>query len=97
MKIFTLRNILGAAAIYGVVQYAKKHGGFANAYNELLGKAKELGQRAETSVARDSSTTSQGATSSSSMSGRLGTLDDQRTGYGGPGSTGYPGSTDRKL
>jgi hypothetical protein len=101
MKIFTLRNILGAAAIYGVVQYAKKKGGFANAYNELLANVKELGHRTEMGTSSGgvgSSTGSMGSsTSSSGVSGRSGTLDDQRTGYGSSGTSGYPGSTDRKL
>jgi hypothetical protein len=86
MKIFSLRNILGALAIYGVVQYSRKHGGFRNAFNELLGKAKELAQQSEERM-RSSSMGSSGGSS-----GRSGTVDEQRTGYGSGGSTGYPGS-----
>jgi hypothetical protein len=42
MKIFTIKRVLGAAAIYGAVLYARKHGGAKNAFNELLGKAKDV-------------------------------------------------------
>ena len=48
MKIFTLRNILGLAAIGGAYAYVKKHGGVQKAFdhlktqtNELLAKARE--------------------------------------------------------
>lgn len=41
MKIFTIRNLLGAAAIYGAAQYAKKHGGARNAFEGLLAKVKD--------------------------------------------------------
>ncbi len=47
MKIFSLRNILGVAAIYGVAQYAKKQGGFRPAFENVMDKLRNLGQQAE--------------------------------------------------
>jgi len=41
MKIFSIRNMLGIAAIYGASQYAKKHGGFRPAFDGLLAKVKD--------------------------------------------------------
>ena len=41
MKLFSIRRIIGLGAIYAAVQYARRHGGPKNAFNELLGKAKE--------------------------------------------------------
>lgn len=41
MKIFSIRNMLGLAAIYGASQYAKKHGGFRPAFDGLLAKVKD--------------------------------------------------------
>jgi len=41
MKIFSIRNILGVAAIYGAAQYAKKNGGVRNALEGLVTKVKE--------------------------------------------------------
>lgn len=41
MKIFSLRNVLGVAALYGASQYAKKHGGFRPAFDGLVAKIKD--------------------------------------------------------
>ncbi len=41
MKLFSIRNLLGVAAIYGATQYAKKNGGFRPAFEGLLAKVKE--------------------------------------------------------
>jgi hypothetical protein len=41
MKIFSIRNLLGVAAVYGAVQYAKKNGGARNAFEGLLAKVKD--------------------------------------------------------
>ena len=41
MKIFSIRNLLGVAAIYGAAQYAKKNGGARNAFEGLLAKVKD--------------------------------------------------------
>ena len=40
MKIFSLRNMVGLAAIYGAAQYAKKHGGVRNALTGLVDKVR---------------------------------------------------------
>ncbi|MEO8699988.1 MAG: hypothetical protein ABI867_08085 [Kofleriaceae bacterium] len=42
MKIFSLKRIIGLAAIGGAVAYARKNGGFKNAFNGLLEKGKAL-------------------------------------------------------
>ena len=41
MKLFSIRNLLGVAAIYGASQYAKKNGGFRPAFEGLLAKVKD--------------------------------------------------------
>lgn len=41
MKLFSIKRLIGLGAIYGAVQYARRHGGPKNAFNELLGKAKD--------------------------------------------------------
>ena len=42
MKIFTIKRVLGLAAIGGAVAYAQKHGGFKNAFKGLVAKKDEL-------------------------------------------------------
>ena len=45
MKIFSIRNVLGVAAVYGASQYAKNHGGWRNAAQGLLDKTRsQLGE-----------------------------------------------------
>ncbi len=41
MRMLSLKNLIGLGAIGGAMYYARKHGGFKNAFNELVGKAKE--------------------------------------------------------
>lgn len=41
MKIFSIRNILGIAAVYGASQYAKKNGGWRPALDGLVAKVKD--------------------------------------------------------
>ncbi len=41
MKLFSIKRLIGLGAIYGAVQYARRHGGPKNAFNELIGRAKE--------------------------------------------------------
>ncbi len=50
MKIFGIKRILGLAAIYGAVQYAKKNGGAKKAFNGLLDKAKDLAGKVKDEV-----------------------------------------------
>lgn len=40
MKLFSLRNMVGLAAIYGVTQYARKQGGFRPMLEGLLNKTR---------------------------------------------------------
>jgi hypothetical protein len=42
MKIFSFKRILGLAAIGGAVAYARKNGGFKNAFNGLVQKGQDL-------------------------------------------------------
>lgn len=65
MKIFSIKRLLGLAAIYGGVQYARKHGGAKNAFNGLLEKAKDLATGVKNEV---SSVASDGSSSSSASS-----------------------------
>jgi hypothetical protein len=41
MKLFSIKRLIGLGAIYAGIQYARRHGGPRNAFNELLGKAKD--------------------------------------------------------
>lgn len=41
MKLFSIKRLIGLGAVYAAIQYARRHGGPKNAFNELLGKAKE--------------------------------------------------------
>ena len=42
MKIFSIKRVLGLAAIGGAVAYARKHGGFKNAFKGLVQKKDEI-------------------------------------------------------
>lgn len=60
MKLFSIKRLIGLGAVYAAVQYARRHGGAKNAFNELLGKAKEkmseardLASETKDSVAQD--------------------------------------------
>lgn len=41
MSILSIRNLVLAGGAYGVYQYAKKNGGFQNAFQQLSGKIRE--------------------------------------------------------
>ena len=41
MKILSLKRLIGLGAIGGAVYYVRKHGGFRNALDELMGKTRE--------------------------------------------------------
>jgi len=41
MKIFSLRNMVGLAAIYGAARYAKKNGGVRQALTGLVDKVRD--------------------------------------------------------
>jgi hypothetical protein len=89
MRILTFKRLLGLAAIGYGYNYAKKHGGVQNAWNELMGKARmaiDRGRQTVRDAAVDVSSTTTGATSGMSTSG----LDEPRTtGY----SSGYTSGT----
>ncbi len=99
MRILSIRNLLGAAAVYGAVQYARKNGGFQNAFQQLSGKirqaAKDLdlqgmmdkgdkAMRGKSMSSRDSVEHGIGSRSSSG----LGQRDDLDKGFGGSGGSG---------
>jgi hypothetical protein len=42
MKIFSVKRMLGLAAIGGAIAYARKHGGFKQAFNDLMAKKDDL-------------------------------------------------------
>ncbi len=78
MKIFSIRNLLGVAAIYGASQYAKKHGGFRPAFDGLLAKVKDaanmkkeelIGRSHDASVDQTASSPSTGYEAGGSYSG----------------------------
>ena len=88
MKIFSIKRMLGLAAIYGAVQYARKNGGAKSAFNGLLDKAKDFasGLKNEVGSVADSSSTSASSpyASSSGIGSRVGS---ESTSYGGSGSS----------
>ena len=78
MKIFSIRNLLGVAAIYGASQYAKKNGGFRPAFEGLLAKVKNaanvkkeelIGRSHDASADQSASSKSTGYESGGSYSG----------------------------
>lgn len=78
MKIFSIRNLLGVAAIYGASQYAKKNGGFRPAFEGLLAKVKNaanvkkeelIGRSHDASVDQSASSKGTGYESGGSYSG----------------------------
>jgi hypothetical protein len=94
MKILSIRRLLGLAAVYGAVQYARKNGGAKSAFNGLLDKAKDLaGQvkdqvssiasdvKSEATTAEPASTSSFGSDYSSASSGYSGIGSNGRRGY----------------
>ena len=107
MKIFSIKRLLGLAAVYGAVQYAKKNGGAKSAFNGLLDKAKDfasglknevssVGSEHDASVGSSSSYGSSGIGSRSSSgigssSGSYGSESSSGTGYGGSGGFGGNG------
>jgi len=50
MKIFSIRNMLGAAAAYGAYRYAQNHGGFRQAFDDIVGKVREAAREHEGSI-----------------------------------------------
>jgi hypothetical protein len=42
MKVFSLKKMIGLAAIVGIVQYARKQGGFRPMIENLMNKAKSV-------------------------------------------------------
>ena len=101
MRILTFKRLLGLAAIGYGYNYAKKHGGVRNAWNELMGKARmaiDRGRQTVREAAVDVTGATTGTTSGMSTSG----LDEPRTtgyssGYTGGTTGGYGGSGNRGL
>lgn len=52
MKLFSLKGMLGLAAIGGAIAYTRKHGGVKNAYQDLLAKKDQLLAKKDELVAR---------------------------------------------
>ena len=93
MKIFSLKRIIGLAAIGGAVAYARKHGGFQNAFSDLKVKANDLIAKGKEQLAANKPAESGvGAVGGSSYTGSVGgssvgsnNLDDFGTTSGGYG------------
>jgi len=100
MRILTFKRLLGLAAIGYGYNYAKKHGGVRNAWNELMGKARMAIDRGRQTV-REAAVDVTGATTGTT-SGMSSGLDEPRTtgyssGYTGGTTGGYGGSGNRGL
>lgn len=85
MKIFSIKRLLGLAALYGAAQYAKKHGGARNAFNGLLDKVRTAANAKKEDLIGSAHDQSVG---SSDVSPRTG-FADENTGYGGGSYGGY--------
>ena len=59
MKVLSFKRLVGLAAIGGAYAYARKHGGFKNAFDHLMSKKDELAQKAKEELQRRSQTTSE--------------------------------------
>ena len=81
MRMLSLRNLIGLGAIGGIAYYARKNGGLKNAWENIVGKAREA---KDEMIGKAHDTTTQ--TGTSSYSSNRSTADD--TGYG----TGLGGS-----
>ncbi len=99
MKIFGIKRILGLAAIYGAVQYAKKNGGAKNAFNGLLEKAKDLAGKVKDEVGQVASKSSQAGDLSSASVAREPADYSSTSGYSSGGSytggNGFGGGNNR--
>jgi len=62
MKLFSIKRLVGLGAVYAAVQYARRHGGAKNAFNELLGKATEKMSEAKDFATEGPSSIDQDAT-----------------------------------
>ena len=96
MKILTFKRLLGLAAIGGAVQYARKHGGFQNAWTELKGKARDFGKELSGKPAQASKLDEVGG--DFGTSGGIGSRSFERgigSSYSGPTGTGYGGGGTR--
>jgi hypothetical protein len=96
MKIFSIKRLIGLAAVYGAVNYAKKNGGAKAAFEGLVGKAKDAlnaanAKKDEVIGAAHSSSASAGG-SSPSYADESG-FGSSSGGYGGGGySSGFGGN-----
>jgi hypothetical protein len=92
MKIFSIKRMLGLAAIYGAVQYARKNGGAKSAFNGLLDKAKDFASGLTNEVGSVASDASASKTASSPYASSSGigsrSTGSESTSYGGSGSSG---------
>jgi hypothetical protein len=70
MKIFSIKRMIGLAAVAGAVAYARKNGGFKNAFNQLVKKgeafAKDISAKQKQPAESMSGFKSEPATTSSS-------------------------------
>ncbi len=92
MKILSIKRLLGLAAVYGAVQYARKNGGAKNAFNGLLDKAKDLAGQVKDQVGSIASDVKSEASPESSTASSLGSDDrfgSSSSGFGGIGRRGY--------
>jgi len=96
MRILTFKRVLVLAGLGYGYQYAKKHGGVRNAWNELVGKAKlaiDRGRESFREAAHD--TTGMRSGSMAGTSGDIGEDARSTTGYSSGYTTGsnYPGGS----
>ena len=100
MKIFSIKRALGLAAIYGVVQYARKNGGFAPMIEGLKTKVNELKDQATQTLSQVTNQTANTDTNTTTRSTAPVTSSYGESGYGGSysggyGSGGFGGGTNR--
>jgi hypothetical protein len=91
MKIFTVKRVLGLAAIYGVVRYARKQGGFGKMLEGLTTKGNAREAQADDTLGSVTRTANTGTRSTTPVtsSGFGGSYS------GGSGSDGFGGGSNR--
>lgn len=89
MKIFSIRNVLAVAAVYGANQYAKKNGGWRNAAQGLLDKVRTAADQRPGAIAGAAGGTS--STGIGSRSVGAGNRDRPSSGGGEATSSGTSG------
>jgi len=92
MRILTFKRVLGLAALGYGYQYAKKHGGVRNAWNELLGKARIAIDKGRESMREGVADTTSGMAGAGDIGDDARSTTGFSSGYTPGGGGGYGGN-----